>query len=96
MTTAYRHGIRVRAGDGKAAQGAPLEVRIQDNGAGILIEDIPRATLERGYTTAGTMGHGFWIILKTADRVAMLTGPDGTTIVVEQDRIRPQAPWLRD
>jgi two-component system nitrogen regulation sensor histidine kinase GlnL len=35
ISTAYRHGVRVRAGDGKAAQGAPLEVRIQDNGPGV-------------------------------------------------------------
>ncbi|HTX47832.1 MAG TPA: ATP-binding protein [Caulobacteraceae bacterium] len=35
ITSAYRHGVRVRAGDGKAAQGAPLEVRIQDNGPGV-------------------------------------------------------------
>jgi two-component system nitrogen regulation sensor histidine kinase GlnL len=35
ITSAYRHGVRVRAIDGKAAQGAPLEVRIQDNGPGV-------------------------------------------------------------
>jgi two-component system, NtrC family, nitrogen regulation sensor histidine kinase GlnL len=35
ITTAYRHGVRVRAGDGKPAQGAPLEVRVQDNGPGV-------------------------------------------------------------
>jgi two-component system nitrogen regulation sensor histidine kinase GlnL len=35
ITTAYRHGVRVRAGDGKASQGAPLEVRVQDNGPGV-------------------------------------------------------------
>ena len=35
ITSAYRHGVRVRAGDGKASQGAPLEVRIQDNGPGV-------------------------------------------------------------
>jgi two-component system nitrogen regulation sensor histidine kinase GlnL len=35
ISTAYRHGVRVRAGDGKAAQSAPLEVRIQDNGPGV-------------------------------------------------------------
>jgi two-component system nitrogen regulation sensor histidine kinase GlnL len=35
ITTAYRHGVRVRAGDKKAAQSAPLEVRIQDNGPGV-------------------------------------------------------------
>ncbi len=73
-----------------------VQVRITDAGNGIRIEDIPRATLERGYTTAGTMGHGFWIILKTADRISMITSQDGTVIVIEQDRVSPEAPWLRD
>ena len=35
ISTAFRHGVRVRAGEGKAAQGAPLEVRVQDNGLGV-------------------------------------------------------------
>jgi two-component system nitrogen regulation sensor histidine kinase GlnL len=35
LTTAYRHGVRVRAMDGQAAQGAPLEVRVVDNGPGV-------------------------------------------------------------
>ena len=33
--TAYRHGVRVRAAKGQALRGAPLEIRIQDNGPGI-------------------------------------------------------------
>jgi two-component system nitrogen regulation sensor histidine kinase GlnL len=33
--TAYRHGVRVRATRGQPARGAPLEVRIQDNGPGV-------------------------------------------------------------
>ena len=35
ISTAYRHGVRVRAIDGTSAQGAPLEVRVQDNGPGV-------------------------------------------------------------
>jgi len=35
ISTAYRHGVRVRAIDGTSAQGAPLEIRIQDNGPGV-------------------------------------------------------------
>jgi two-component system nitrogen regulation sensor histidine kinase GlnL len=35
ITSAYRHGVRVRASDGTTAQSAPLEVRIQDNGPGV-------------------------------------------------------------
>jgi two-component system, NtrC family, nitrogen regulation sensor histidine kinase GlnL len=33
--TAYRHGVRVRAAKGQALRGAPLEVRIVDNGPGV-------------------------------------------------------------
>ncbi len=35
ISTAYRHGLRVRAGQGHEAQAVPLEVRIQDNGPGV-------------------------------------------------------------
>jgi two-component system nitrogen regulation sensor histidine kinase GlnL len=33
--TAYRHGVRVRAARGQTLRGAPLEVRIMDNGPGV-------------------------------------------------------------
>ncbi|HEY8571451.1 two-component system sensor histidine kinase NtrB [Phenylobacterium sp.] len=33
--TAYRHGVRVRAAKGQSLRGAPLEVRIVDNGPGV-------------------------------------------------------------
>ena len=33
--TAYRHGVRVRAARGQTLRGAPLEVRITDNGPGV-------------------------------------------------------------
>ncbi|MET0273815.1 MAG: ATP-binding protein [Phenylobacterium sp.] len=33
--TAYRHGVRVRAARGQLLRGAPLEVRIVDNGPGV-------------------------------------------------------------
>jgi two-component system nitrogen regulation sensor histidine kinase GlnL len=36
ITTAYRHGLRLRSpGGGKDPRGAPLEVRVQDNGPGV-------------------------------------------------------------
>jgi two-component system nitrogen regulation sensor histidine kinase GlnL len=35
ITTAYRHGVRVRAARGQALRGAPLEVRVVDNGPGV-------------------------------------------------------------
>jgi two-component system nitrogen regulation sensor histidine kinase GlnL len=33
--TAYRHGVRVRAAKGQTLRGAPLEVRVIDNGPGV-------------------------------------------------------------
>jgi two-component system nitrogen regulation sensor histidine kinase GlnL len=35
ISTAFRHGVRVRGPNGAAARGAPLEVRIMDNGPGV-------------------------------------------------------------
>ena len=56
-----------------------VQVWVRDAGTGITMEHLPRATLERGYTTVGTLGHGFWLMLNLVDRLWLLTGPDGTT-----------------
>jgi anti-sigma regulatory factor (Ser/Thr protein kinase) len=72
-----------------------VQVWVTDRGQGIDMENLPRATLERGYTTAGTLGHGFWLMLNTVDRVWLLTGSTGTTVVLEQDGDAPPPAWLR-
>lgn len=63
-----------------------LQVCITDTGAGIAVENLHRATLERGYTTAGSLGLGFSLIYSAADRVFLLTGATGTTLLLEQHR----------
>jgi two-component system nitrogen regulation sensor histidine kinase GlnL len=35
ISTGFKHGIRVRSADGQGLKGAPLEVRITDNGPGV-------------------------------------------------------------
>lgn len=35
ISTAYRHGVRIRGPDGRAGHGAPLEVKVMDNGPGV-------------------------------------------------------------
>ena len=60
-----------------------VQVRIEDSGHGIPFEDLPRATVERGYTTAGTLGQGFWIILQSVQRCWIATSSSGTTVVLE-------------
>ena len=89
----------VHAGTGtgrvSVSDGGTVQVRIEDHGAGIAVENLPKATLERGYTTAGTMGHGLKIMLQALDRLWLLTSPAGTTVVLEKDR-REQGPdWLQ-
>jgi len=86
------HAARGRARictDGKDT----VQVWIEDNGAGIAVENLPNATLTLGYSTAHTLGHGFKIMLHTADRVYLLTGAGGTTVVIEQDRKEPDPNW---
>lgn len=73
-----------------------VQVWIEDQGRGITMEHLPRATLERGYTTAGSLGHGFWLMLRTIDRLYLLTGVTGTTVVLEQQRDPPAPPWLSE
>ena len=71
-----------------------VQVRVEDHGAGISMENLPRATLSRGFSTKATLGHGLKMMLETIDRLYLLTGPNGTTVVLEQGRNRPLPAWL--
>ena len=62
-----------------------VQVRVTDQGEGIAVNLLPQATLKRGYSTKSTLGHGMKMILQTASCLWLLTGPTGTTIVLEQD-----------
>jgi anti-sigma regulatory factor (Ser/Thr protein kinase) len=63
-----------------------VQVWVHDKGAGIAFEHLPNATLEKGWSTAGSMGYGFKMMLQAADRISLLTSPSGTTVVVEAYR----------
>ncbi len=74
-----------------------VHVRVEDQGEGIAVENLPRATLKRGFSTKATLGHGMKMILQTAGCLWLLTGPTGTTIVLEQGPQPPDADfsgWL--
>ncbi len=99
VTAASEAGMNavVHAGRGVASVCAnaqkTIQVRVEDQGQGINVEHLPRATLEKGYTTAGTLGHGMKIILQMSDRIYLLTGASGTTVVIEQDQAVPLPAW---
>jgi PAS domain S-box-containing protein len=82
-------------GEGQVFAGldGTVQVWVSDHGAGIDIAHLPRATLEKGYTTTDTLGHGMKMMLQTADRIFLLTGTTGTTVVLEQDRLASIRVW---
>ena len=59
--TAYRHGVRVRAAKGQALRGAPLEIRIQDNGPGVPAH--MRESLFQPFVTTKSHGVGLGLAL---------------------------------
>ena len=88
--------VHVGSGEGFVtinAQRGTIQVRIADSGSGIALENLPHATLMKGYSSAGTLGHGMKMILQTTDRVFLLTGTSGTTIVMEQERVASPSAW---
>ncbi|MDR3710635.1 MAG: response regulator [Capsulimonadaceae bacterium] len=72
-----------------------VQARIEDKGPGIALDRLPRATLMKGYTTAGTFGYGMKIMLSLLDRVYLCTGSVGTTVVIEQGRNKPDHPAMQ-
>jgi PAS domain S-box-containing protein len=64
-----------------------VQVWVRDRGAGIAEDTLHRATLEKGYSSAGTLGFGFTLMLRLADRVHLWTGAAGTTVVIEHGAI---------
>ena len=78
ITTAYRHGVRVRSAQGQALRGAPLEVRITDNGPGVPAH--LRESLFQPFVTSKANGAGLGLAL-----VAKLTAGHGGLIDFESD-----------
>jgi anti-sigma regulatory factor (Ser/Thr protein kinase) len=100
VTAASEAGMNavVHAGGGEArihTASGQVQVWVEDAGRGIDLSSLPQATLERGYTTAGSLGHGFFMMLNFADRIYLLTGPDGTTVVLEQYQTPPEPAWMQ-
>jgi anti-sigma regulatory factor (Ser/Thr protein kinase) len=60
-----------------------LRILVADNGPGMDIDKLPLATLKRGYSTMGTAGQGWNIIIKIANKVHLDTAPGKTNILID-------------
>jgi two-component system nitrogen regulation sensor histidine kinase GlnL len=76
--TAYRHGVRVRAAKGQTARGAPLEIRVVDNGPGVPAH--LRESLFQPFVTTKANGAGLGLAL-----VAKLVAAHGGLIDFESE-----------
>lgn len=76
--TGYRHGVRVRPARGQPGHGAPLEVRIQDNGPGVPAH--LREHLFQPFVTSKPQGAGLGLAL-----VAKLVAAQGGLIDFESE-----------
>jgi two-component system nitrogen regulation sensor histidine kinase GlnL len=63
MHTAWRPGVRVRGSDGKTSSGAPIEIRVQDNGPGV--PQTLRDHLFQPFVTTKANGTGLGLALVT-------------------------------
>ena len=61
ITTAFRHGVKVRAAHGQILRGAPLEIRVQDNGPGVPAH--LRESLFQPFVTTKANGAGLGLAL---------------------------------
>jgi len=61
ISTAFRHGVRVREARGEGLRAAPLEVRIQDNGPGVAPR--LREHLFEPFVTSKSFGAGLGLAL---------------------------------
>lgn len=63
---------------------------VSDRGPGIPSVALPEVALRRGYSTAGTLGMGYKILIQLSDRIYLATGRDGTTVAVEMKLATPR------
>jgi DNA-binding response OmpR family regulator/anti-sigma regulatory factor (Ser/Thr protein kinase) len=66
-----------------------LIIRVTDSGPGIRAEDVPASLLLPGFSSKVSLGMGYTLMLKLADRIWLATGPAGTIVQLEK-WIRPE------
>jgi len=89
MNAVQHGGIGATASVRADVTGDQLQVWVRDNGRGIDVSDLPKATLMKGYSGSSGFGHGFFLMLQYVDTIYLMTGASGTTVVLEQAKVPP-------
>jgi PAS domain S-box-containing protein len=55
---------------------------VSDEGHGIAALNLPDVALTKGYSTVGTLGMGYKIMMSFANKIYLATGPEGTTVAI--------------
>jgi len=56
---------------------------VEDQGPGVQALNLPDLALTTGFSTAGTLGVGYKVMISFGDKVYLSTGAEGTTVAVE-------------
>ncbi|MDQ0352527.1 anti-sigma regulatory factor (Ser/Thr protein kinase) [Alkalibacillus filiformis] len=74
--------------------GVQLRFVVEDEGPGFPLKQLPKMVLMSGYSTKRSLGQGFTLMMKLADRIFLETSSTGSTVIIEA--IRGQAQENQD
>jgi anti-sigma regulatory factor (Ser/Thr protein kinase) len=85
-TEAGANAVKYGGGGTAEIRATPGEISLLviDHGEGISPTHLARATLERGFSTAATLGVGFTIMLECADMLALSSSSSGTLVLLRR------------
>ncbi|MDF9408497.1 MAG: Histidine kinase-, DNA gyrase B-, and HSP90-like ATPase [Pelotomaculum sp. PtaB.Bin013] len=90
LTNVLKHAV---SGEWFAVQlDGRLRLVVKDDGPGIKLADLPKATLMQHYSTKNSLGCGFTLITHYADRLYLHTDAGGTMLAMEFDNSRSGNP----
>jgi anti-sigma regulatory factor (Ser/Thr protein kinase) len=89
-TNCLKHGGGGQAEMFLSSEDKLCRIVISDQGKGISLNELPKATLQHGYSTSNTLGAGFQVMLQYADMIWLHSSAAGTKVVLDCV-LRPRA-----
>ena len=82
ITNTIKHGEGGKMTLVEDVENREIRFVIEDNGPGFTLEDLPKQTLQAGYSTKRSMGQGFTLMMKIAKQVLLYTSSKGSTVIL--------------